>query len=100
MSILSKLFGRRPTKRQEASAEEIPKVISQLQDSAQDGHFVVFIFVPSDSKDGEAVNLQYSIDSGVVGFDWVLISPRNIADQATVIELASRLGYRLEEREE
>ena len=100
MSMFSKLFGGRQKRRQEASADEIPKVISQLQESAQDGHFVVFIFVPSDSKDGEAVNLQYSIDSGVVGFDWVLISPRNIADKATVIELASRLGYRLEEREE
>lgn len=99
MSILSKLFGGRPKKRQEASAYEIPKVISQLQQSAQDGHFVVFIFVPSDSMDGEAVNLQYSIDGGVVGFDWVLISPRNLADKMKVIEFASSLGYRLEERE-
>jgi len=46
------------------------------------------MFVPSDSKDGEAVNLQYSIDSGVVGFDWVLIGPRNIADRVKVIDLA------------
>ena len=100
MSMFSKIFGGRPKRREEASADEIPKVISQLQESAQDGHFVVFIFVPSDSKDDEAVNLQYSIDGGVVGFDWVLISPRNIADKASVIELASRLGYQLEEHEE
>ena len=49
--------------------------------------------------DGEAVNLQYSIDGGVVGFDWVLISPRNVADKAKVSEIASTLGYQLEEHE-
>ena len=51
------------------------------------------------STDGEAINLQYSIEGGVVGFDWVLIGPRNVADKAKVIEIASKLGYRLEERE-
>src|ERR1044071_5555451 len=100
MSIFSKLFGGRPAKREKgASSDDIPKLISQLRQSAQDGNFVVFIFVPSDSKDGEAVNLQYSIESGVVGFDWVLISPRNIADKAKVIDLASKLDCRLVERE-
>ena len=83
-----------------ASADEIPKVIRQLQQSAQDGNFVVFMFVPSDSKDREPVNLQYSIDGGVVGIDWVLIGPRNVADRARVIDYALRLGYRLEERNE
>jgi hypothetical protein len=101
MSIFSKLFGGRPAKREKgASTDDIPKLISQLQQSAQDGNFVVFIFVPSDSKDGEPVNLQYSIDGGVVGFDWVLIGPRNIADKMRVIDYALSLGYRLEERNE
>ena len=57
------------------------------------------MFVPPGSSDGEAINLQYSIDGGVLGFDWVLIGPRNIADKAKVNEIASKLGYRLEERE-
>jgi hypothetical protein len=100
MSIFSKLFGGvRPTKHQGASADEIPKVIGLLQQSAKNGNFVVFMFAPADSTDGNAVNLQYSIDGGVVGFDWVLISPRNIADKAKVVEFASRLGHRLEEQE-
>lgn len=81
------------------AAREIPEIISQLQRSAKDGHFAVLIFVPPDSTDGEAVNLQYSIEGGVVGFDWVLISPRNVADKAKVNEIASRLGYRLEEHD-
>lgn len=99
MSILSKLFGGRPKKNREASANDIPKLIRQLQESGQDGNFAVFIFFPIDAKDGDAVNLQYSVDGGVVGFDWVLNGPRNIADKSKVIDFASGLGYRLEERE-
>ena len=101
MSIFSKLFGGgRPSRREEAAANEIPKIISQLQQSANDGHFAVLMFVPPGSADGESVNLQYSIEGGVVGFDWVLISPRNIADKAKIVELAAKLGHRLEEHEE
>jgi hypothetical protein len=57
------------------------------------------MFVPPGSSDGEAVNLQYSIERGTVGLDWVLISPRNIADQAKVSQLASKHGFLLNERE-
>jgi hypothetical protein len=82
-----------------ASANEIPEVVSQLQQSAKNGNFAVLMFVPSGSEDGAAVNLQYSIEGGVVGFDWVLIGSRNVADKAKVIEIAPKLGYRLEEHE-
>ena len=81
------------------TARDIPEVISQLQQSSKDGHFAVFMFVPPGSTDGEAVNLQYSIEGGVVGLDWVLLGPRNIADRAKVTEFASKLGYRLDEHE-
>jgi hypothetical protein len=81
------------------SANEIPEVIRQLQRSAADGHFAVIMFTPPGSSDHEAINVQYSIEGGVVGFDWVLINPRNVADKAKVIVIATKLGYRLEERE-
>ena len=80
------------------TARDIPEVISQLQRSGKDGHFAVLMFVPPGST-GEAVNLQYSIDGGVVGLDWVLLSPRNVADQAKVSEFALRLGYQLDKHE-
>jgi hypothetical protein len=99
MSFLSKLFSPgRPPRRDEASANEIPKVIRQLQQSGADGHFVVFMFVLTGASVDQDINLQYSIEGGVVGLDWVLIGPRNIADKAKVLELASKLGHQLEER--
>jgi len=85
--------------RDSVTAYEIPKVIKQLEQSANDGNFVVFLFVPPNSKNGEAVHLQYSIEDGIVGFDWALISPPNIADQKKIIEFASTLGYQLKECE-
>src|SRR5262245_28711837 len=81
------------------TASDIPQVISQLQRSGKDGHFAVLMFVPPGSSDGEPVNLQYSIERGAVGLDWVLISPRNIADQPKVSQLASKLGFLLDEHE-
>jgi len=79
---------------------DIPEIVSQLQRSAKDAHFVVLMFVPPGSTDGEAINLQYSIEDGVIGLDWVLLDPRNIADKEKVSEFASKLGYRFEEHEE
>jgi hypothetical protein len=81
------------------TARDIPAVISRLERSGKDGHFVVLMFVPPGSTNGESVNLQYSIDGGVVGLDWVLIGPRNIADKAKVSEFSAKLGHRLDERE-
>jgi hypothetical protein len=81
------------------TSRNIQEVISQLDRSSQNGHFVVFMFIPPDSADGEAVNLQYSIENGVVGLDWVLLGPRNIADRDSVCQFASKLGYRFDECE-
>jgi hypothetical protein len=80
-------------------ANDIPEIISQLKRSADGGHFAVLMFVPPGSTDGAAVNLQYSMDAGIAGLDWVLISPRNVADKNKVREFASGLGFRFEERE-
>jgi len=81
------------------TSRDIPAVIGQLLRSGKDGHFAVLIFVPNGSTDGVPVNLQYSMDAGVVGLDWVLISPRNIADREGIREFGSKLGYQLSERE-
>jgi len=81
------------------TVRDIPEVISQLQRSGKNGHFAVLIFVPPGSGYGEAVNLQYSIEQGAAGLDWVLLGSRNIADQKRINEFASKAGYRLEEHE-
>jgi hypothetical protein len=81
------------------TVRDIPQVISQLQQSARDGHFAVLLFVPPGSTDGKKVNLQFSIEEGVVGLDWVLLSPPNVADREKIKEFAAKLGHSFVERE-
>lgn len=57
------------------------------------------MFVPPGSADGDAVNLQYSVEKGVVGMDWVLLGKRNAADREKVAAFASKFGYQLDEHE-
>jgi hypothetical protein len=99
IGLLVLFLRRRVAPTYHVASNEIPEVISQLQRSEKDGNFAVLMFVPAGSTDGEAVNLQYSIQHGVAGFDWVLIGPRNVADKARVSEIASTLGHHLEECE-
>jgi hypothetical protein len=99
IALLVLLVRSRIARTYAVTARDIPEVISQLQRSGKNGHFAVLMFVPPGSSDGEAANLQYSIEQGAVGLDWVLLGPRNIADQKRISEFASKAGYRLDEHE-
>jgi hypothetical protein len=58
------------------------------------------MFVPHDSEDGEYVNLQYSMEEGVLGLDWVLLGGRNRRDRAAVKAHAAALGHAFAHRRE
>ena len=94
ITILALLVRRRIAPAYAVTARDIPEVISRLQRSSKDGHFAVLMFVPPGSSDGGAVNLQYSIQQGAVGLDWVLQGPRDIADEKRIREFVSEAGYR------
>ncbi|HWB58449.1 MAG TPA: hypothetical protein VG733_03115 [Chthoniobacteraceae bacterium] len=82
------------------TATDIPAIINQLRLTGTDESFADIGFLPPGSADrGADVHIQYSIDKGLLGFDWVLIVPRNIADEEKVIAFAATLGHRLEKQE-
>jgi len=83
----------------QASANDIPQVISQLERSQKTGNFAVFCFSSPEPTDGEPVNLQFSCENGVVGIDWVLISKTNIADSENVKSIAKEFGLIFQELE-
>lgn len=83
----------------QVAASDIPAILAQLEASGNEGNFIVFMFAPQDGAPGDGINLQYSIEQGVVGFDWVLIGPRNVADRDRIAEIATVLGFQLQERE-
>ena|ERR1019366_4304345 len=80
---------------------QIPAVVAQLRATGKNASFAVFIFTPHGAPAGEnnVVNLQYSIEGGIVGLDWVLIAPRNIADKDSIAQFISRCGHPVSERE-
>jgi hypothetical protein len=80
--------------------EQIPAVVAKLQHEGKDSSFAVFMFVPKTGEpNGVPVNLQYSIENGVTGLDWVLLSPRNIADRKALSTFITNSGYKFSELE-
>jgi len=79
---------------------DIPAIFEKLRAVEKDGSFAVFIFMPpgKESSD-EAINVQFSIEQGRIGFDWVLLGPSNIRDKEKFVQFAEGLGYKVVERE-
>jgi len=80
---------------------DIPQVYEQLRVEGSDRSFAVFMF-SDHGKLGEEgqVNLQFSIEDGAVGLDWVLIGPTNIRDEKRIFDFLKARGSmpaRLEE---
>ena len=79
---------------------DAPRVLEQLRASGSDGSFAAFLFdAPGAASEEPAVNLQFSIENGRPGLDWVLLAPANVRDQARFSRLVEERGYRAEQRE-
>jgi hypothetical protein len=81
-----------------ATVADIPPILTKLA-TLKDGSFAVFMFDSPLSPGGDAVNLQYSVEHGAVGLDWVLLGQTNIADKEKVAAFAAQLGHTMTERE-
>jgi hypothetical protein len=80
--------------------DEIPRVLASLSASSSDPTFAVFMFTTPDlPTPQDALNIQFSMESGKPGFDWVLIAPRNIRDHDRFVEFAQAGGYHPEMQE-
>jgi len=76
---------------------QIPVVIEQLRQKGSEASWVVFMFYTprlSTKTDDDCPNLQYSIQKGKVGIDWVLLGPRNIADKAQISRFIASKGHK------
>ncbi|WP_306600916.1 hypothetical protein [Geothrix sp. 21YS21S-2] len=96
IGLLIRALRRRSPATHHVASSEIPEILAQLQVSAREGNASV-LTLPSG---GEGVQLQFSIDHGVVGLDWVLVGHRNLSDKSRIAEMATALGYHVEECEQ
>jgi len=81
-----------------ATVADIPAIVVRLA-TLKDGSFAVFMFTSPAAPGSEAVNLQYSVEHGTVGLDWVLLSATNIADKDRLAAFAAELGHPMTEHE-
>ncbi len=79
--------------------DQLPKVIEALAATRSSPAFAAFLFkLPGPPGEDVSLNLQFSVENGKVGFDWVLLASRNIRDEAAFVAFAQSLGF--EPREE
>ena len=86
---------------QSVSILQVPTIIEQLRVQARDASWVAFAFDPKGEADSDetTVNLQYSVENGTVGLDWVLLGPRNRADKDKIAAFIQQLGHKAVEQE-
>jgi hypothetical protein len=83
----------------QVTVADIPHVLAKVSTATRTPAFAVFIFTTPDRPNRrDAVNLQFSLENGRPGFDWVLLAPRNIEDKASFVGFAERRGYSFTER--
>ena len=78
--------------------QDFPALVSALETTGAPGSFWVVLIPGTARDDGDSANLQYSIEDGVVGLDWVLLAKRNVEDQHRFAEMARLAGATTEEK--
>jgi hypothetical protein len=79
--------------------DDILPIAYQLAEEGNEGSFVVFFFSPSGNLEREnGLNIQFSIEQGIFGFDWVLTSPDNVEGKGDFQAFAESRGYIVESR--
>lgn len=83
------------------TVDQIPIVVAQLRNNGAERAFAAFAFSSKSepATDDTVVNLQYSVEAGSIGLDWVLIAPRNKKDKDKVAAFITGQKHRLLEKE-
>ena len=85
---------------QRVRLSDIANILQRVSAAGEDGTFAVFLF----GEKGEApavedtLNLQFSVERGHTGLDWVLLAPRNIAARERVTVFFAQRGSPLTQR--
>jgi hypothetical protein len=79
----------------------IRPVYDALASAAEDGNFAVFLFGSNGTppKPIDALNVQFSVENGRIGLDWVLLAPDNIAAAGRVRTFLTERGLEVQELE-
>jgi hypothetical protein len=98
LAVIGFLVRPRPAPTYRIEVDDIPKVLAALSAVPKGPASAVFVFAPADGSvdpddPDDRVNLQFSLEDGRPGFDWVLQSHPNIRDEARFANFARDAGY-------
>ena len=98
VAVFFVLFARRDpgVQRRTLALEDIGRVYAQISAQAVETSFAVLIIPTGPEENPE---IQFSVENGKAGLDWILMSPRNIAEKANVVAYAESRGFEWQEKE-
>jgi hypothetical protein len=74
--------------------DRVPALVAKLSMSSATPAFAVLMFTtPDRPSESDAINIQFSMEHGRPGFDWVLLAPRNKEDKQRYLDFARRAGF-------
>jgi hypothetical protein len=79
---------------QAVQLRDLPRVLERLEAEGGDGAFAGFLATPAGGKAADdMLSVQFSIEDGRAGLDWLLLQPANVAAQARFERLAAERGH-------
>jgi len=73
--------------------DELPALAEALSKGSAPERYAALVFAtPDRPTDDDAINIQMSVEDGKLGFDWVLLAPRNINDREEFVTFARARG--------
>jgi hypothetical protein len=83
----------------EVRLDDLPSVVDAVARGTGEDRFAALAFgTPDRPLDEDALNLNITVEDGRIGFDWVLLAPRNIEDRGLFVRFARRHGVEPEAR--
>lgn len=76
-----------------AAVRDLPSLLGQLQRTGRAGSFVGVVVYDPARPDTDPMNVQFSLEEGRVGFDWLLVQQLNIDDRDRFVALLDANGY-------
>lgn len=85
-------------RRKTIAVADVGKVFRQISARGVEASFAVFAIRKGENED-DAVEIQFSVEDGKTGLDWILMSPANIEEKSKVIQYAASKGVEWQEKE-
>ncbi len=92
-------FHRKGIQTKRIPVSDIGEVYRQISDQSVETSFAVFIIAPPQWKTKDTVEIQFSVEGGLTGLDWILMAEPNRREKPRVIQYALRKGIAWQECE-